>query len=153
MAVGSDFAELISELPKWNNGAGIDPESWVGCSGSFELAIGYSLVFWPRFVEIDGYVLREGCSRQNLQSWKAGNDCERQSIEAVMNHLHIADIQHFEAAKNEAQLRFLGRVLKEIHETKLQRDFPNRAFTVTFNDEPGLDLIEYQLTFYQNQIA
>ena len=39
------YPELIPELPTWNNGAGISVEAWVGCSGNFELAIGYSRLF------------------------------------------------------------------------------------------------------------
>ena len=27
--------------------------------GRYDLAVGYSLVFWPRFVRFEGYVLRE----------------------------------------------------------------------------------------------
>ncbi|WP_294174378.1 hypothetical protein [uncultured Sphingomonas sp.] len=53
-----DFAALIPELPRWNNGADIDPESWIECVGNYELATGYSLIFWPKFVQFDGYVLR-----------------------------------------------------------------------------------------------
>ena len=44
----SNFQGLIAELPEWNNGSGIAPEAWIECMGSYELAIGYSLVFWPR---------------------------------------------------------------------------------------------------------
>ena len=65
-----------------------------------------------------------------------------------MNHVHIADI-HCNVEATEGHLRYLGRVLKDIHELKLSRDFPGVRFDVSFNDEPGLDLIDYQLTFCQ----
>ena len=32
------FAVLIPELPKWNNGAGIEPKAWIECVGNYELA-------------------------------------------------------------------------------------------------------------------
>ena len=35
-----------SELAAWNNGAGIDLESWTGCEGRFALAVGYAAIFW-----------------------------------------------------------------------------------------------------------
>ena len=41
---------MLPELAEWNNGKGIDLKSWIGCSGNFRLAIGYSAIFWPRFV-------------------------------------------------------------------------------------------------------
>ena len=65
-----------------------------------------------------------------------------------MNHIHVADI-HCNVEATEAQLRYLGRVLKDIHEVKLRRDFPDLQFTVWFNDVAGLDSIDYQLTFWQ----
>jgi hypothetical protein len=150
-----DFSLLIPELPRWNNGAGIDAEGWIECIGNFELATGYSLIFWPSFVSFDGYVLREGFGEEALRGFdrqpnprEASAEAVRASVEAVMNHIHIADI-HCNVRPTEAQLRYLGRVLKDIHEVKLQRDFPDLRFTVSFNDQPNLDLTDYQLTFWQ----
>ncbi len=147
--MADDFNQLIEELPRWNNGAGIDARSWVGSTGSFELAVGYSLIFWPRFVRADDYVLRDGFSEESLRGFAANPGCTRQSVEWVMNHIHIADLQHYDASKTEPQLRYLGRLLKEIHEVKLRADFPELAFEVEFNDEPGLELIDYQMSFWQ----
>ena len=47
-------ASIKKELAPWNNGAGIDLKSWIGCQGRFALAVGYSSIFWPEFVEFDG---------------------------------------------------------------------------------------------------
>jgi hypothetical protein len=145
----TDFSALIPELPDWNNGAGIDAESWTSCMGNHELAIGYSLVFWPRFVRIDGLVLRQGFSPAALVSCRRP-DAEPRGVEALMNHLLIADLHCSGGTPSEAQLRYLGRVMKDIYEVKLARDFPDLRFTVDFNDEPGLKLIDYQLTFCQS---
>lgn len=145
-----DFNNLIPEMQAWNNGTGIDPESWVGCEGRIELAIGYSLVFWPRFELIDDYVLREGSTEANLRDWeRATTTGDRGAVEATINHWHIVDLHYAGSPATEAQLRYLGRVLKEIHQVKLRSDFPDRTFVVSFNDEPGLELIDYQLTFWQ----
>ncbi len=116
--------------------------------GNYALAIGYSLVFWPRFVEHEGYVLRLGFEERALRSVEGNAASNRQGVEALMNHLHLNDL-HYEAAASEAQLRHLGRVLKATHEAKLARDFPGRRFAVVFNDEPGLDLERYELTFFR----
>ena len=144
-----DFTALIPELPDWNNGAGIDPQGWVECIGNFELATGYSLIFWPRFVRFEGYVLREGFSEQALRGFEKHGSGGRASVEAVMNHVHIQDI-HCNVEPTEAQLRYLGGVLKDIHEVKLKRDFPDLRFVVSFNDEPGVDLLAYQISFWQD---
>jgi hypothetical protein len=48
---------MKAELAAWNNGAGIDIESWVGCEGKFSLAVGYSSIFWPSFTLFEGYMI------------------------------------------------------------------------------------------------
>lgn len=146
--MSDDPNQLIEELPRWNNGDGIDAEGWVQCMGSYELAVGYSLIFWPRFVRFENYVLREGFSEASLRSFEQQDGCPREAVEWVMNHIHIADI-HCNAKATEAQLRYLGRILTEIHEVKLRADFPDLRFEVEFNDEPGLDPVDYQFSFWQ----
>lgn len=144
----TDFDALIPELKAWNNGEGISPEGWAECVGNFELAVGYSLIFWPRFERFEKYVLREGFSEGSVRGFESRAGSSRESVEWVMNHVHIADI-HCNVEPKEAQLRYLGRVLKEIHEVKLRADFPDLRFEVEFNDEPGLDPIDYQMSFWQ----
>ena len=145
----TDFDALIPELRAWNNGDGISAEGWIGCIGNYPLAVGYSLVFWPRFVRFEHYVLREGFSEDALRGFERQAGSNRASIERVMNHVHLADIHGNAEAPTEAQLRYLGRLLGEIHAVKLSADFPDLRFEVEFNDEPGLDPIDYQLSFRQ----
>lgn len=145
----NSFQDLIAELPNWNNGEGVGSDAWIEMMGNYELAIGYSLVFWPRFVVIDGYVLRAGATAEALRQWEQATGGDRRAIEASMNHFHIADL-HVNASKpNEAQLRYIGRVLQETHRAKLAANFPERRFVVQFSDEPGLDNLDYELTFWQ----
>lgn len=132
----------------WNDGAGIEPQAWIECVGNYELAAGYSLIFWPNFVRFEGYVLRDGFSIESLRGFEEMTKGNRLAIEAVMNHVHIADI-HCNAEPTEIQLRYLGRVMKDIWEAKLGRDFPDLRLEVVFNDDPGLALDEYELTFWQ----
>lgn len=79
---------MSAELGAWNNGAGIDLESWIGCEGRFSLAVGYAAVFWPQFVEFDGYILREGFSEESLRGFEAQAGSGRKGTEWLMNHLH-----------------------------------------------------------------
>lgn len=57
-------------LAEWNNGRGIELESWVTCSGNFRLAVGYTTIFWPGFVELESYILREGFSLESLRRFE-----------------------------------------------------------------------------------
>jgi len=142
-----DLTALIPEMVDWNFPEGFGVREWIGAAGRYELAIGYSLLFWPRFVVIDGYVLREGCTADDVRAWEKATPGNRMAIEAVLNHVHMADIH--DGDPTEAQLRYLGRILRDIHEIKLKADFPARKFVVSFPDEPGLDLIDYELSFWQ----
>ena len=142
---------LMPEAQKWNESSGSAPEDWISCVGSCELAIGYSLIFWPPLVAFDRYVLREGCfSEEGVRDWERATNNDRAAIEGVINHVHLLDIHRNSPVEpTEAQLRYLGRMLRETHAAKLQQDFPDRSFEVVFNDEPGLDLIDYEVTFWQ----
>ena len=144
-----DFTSLIPDLAAWNDGKGIAPEAWIGCTGSYELAVGYSLVFWPRFERFGRYVFRsDAFTEETVRDWERACAGNRQRIEAVVNHVHISDLHHGIDA-SEAQLRYLGRTLAATCAAKLALDFPALAFAVSFNDEPGLDPADYELTFWQ----
>jgi len=141
---------MKAELAAWNNGGGIDLESWVANEGSFSLAVGYASIFWPAFTLFEDYILPSEFSVDVLRDFERGQR-GRQSIEWVMNHLHIADIQHRGCGDiSKDKVIVLGNVLKEIYETKLQWQFPDRPCTVEFfvPDDPD-DLTEYQVSFWQ----
>ncbi len=145
-----NWNSLIPDLKGWNNGSGVDPETWVGCEGNFRLAAAYSLIFWPKFVEIDGMVFRDGMDRATLDSWMANCSGDRRAVEATANHLHIVDLHYVGAPDaNAERVVFLGNVLKEIYATKLDAVFPDREFVVEFYAPPDNKLQDYQLTFYQ----
>jgi hypothetical protein len=146
-------ADILSELAEWNNGKGIDLVSWVGCSGDFRLAIGYSTIFWPRFVLFDDYIFREGFTAESVRGFEAQHKCDKRSVEAVVNHLHIADIQYHGCEDiTEQRVVFLGRILKEIYTAKLAWQFPDRPCEVSFYEpDDRTDLIGFQITFWQKK--
>jgi len=146
----TNFDQLIPEMRDWNNGAGIDVRAWIECSGSFQLAIGYSTLFWPEFVEFERYVLRAGFSVESLRGFERQCGGDRRRIEAVMNHLHIADIHH-QGCEDITRERvvYLGQVLSEIYRAKLAWQFPAKRFEVHFDDSPAEHITDYELTFVQ----
>ncbi len=148
----SDIPESMkSELMTWNNGRGIGLMEWTANTGSFSLAVGYSELFWPRFIEFENYVLLEGFGLEGLRSFERAPGATRHSIEQVMNHFHIADIHHEACADITAdKLVILGSRLREIYAAKLAFEFPGRKFSVEFiqPDDPE-ELEDYQLTFSQ----
>jgi len=146
-----NFDDLIPEMRNWNNGDGIDVQSWISCSGNFQLAIGYSTIFWPRFIEYEDLILFAGETpieiiKESVDSFRK-QGCDRKSLEAVMNHAHLRDFHYAgcpDATKE--KLIYLGRILKEIYECKLKHQFPNKKFEVVFDDSDKDDLGDYQIT-------
>jgi hypothetical protein len=148
----ADIPESMrSELAAWNNGRGISLLDWTANTGSFSLAVGYSELFWPRFVAFEKYVFAEGFGLEGLRSFERNPEATRQSIEQMMNHFHITDIHHAASTDIAAdKLVILGSRLREIYAAKLAFEFTDREFSVEFfqPDDPG-ELQDYQITFFQ----
>lgn len=140
---------MKAELGAWNNGAGIDLETWIGCEGRLSLAVGYCTIFWPEFVVFERYVLIKGFHEAGLRSFERNPNATRESVEAVMNHVHIEDIHAVKDDSSRDKIVFLGSVLKQIYEAKLRWQFPDRTFSVEFFAHEPHDLSDYQLTFWQ----
>ena len=142
---------MRAELQAWNNGAGINLESWISCEGSFSLAVGYISLFWPEIVEFEGYILRQGFTMEGLRAFENQEGATRKSIEWVNNHLHLEDIQYMGCKDiTKDKLLLLGNTLKEIYEAKLKWQFPDKPCIVEFfvpEDEENLR--EYQISFWQ----
>ncbi|WP_129418265.1 hypothetical protein [Rhizobium leguminosarum] len=142
---------MKSELAAWNDGRGISLRDWTANSGNFSLAVGYSEIFWPRFVAFEKYVLVDGFNIEGLRSFEQNPEATRQSIEWVMNHFHIADIQHSACTDMAGdKLAILGERLREIYMAKLGWQFPDRTFVVEFvQPERADDFPDYQMSFCQ----
>ena len=147
--------ELVSELREWDahNGGEESPEGWASCMGSFSLATAYASLVWPQFVEVRGMVFREGVTESDVEGWLAHTAHETKAIEAMINHLHILDIQHpgIWSEATESQLKFLGKTLQASWATKLKIDFPGRHFSVEFIEGSTEDPREYQVLFYERR--
>ncbi len=150
---------MKAELGACNNGKGIDLESWVGCEGNFRLAVGYTTLFNPSFVEFEDYILRGDKVDDNLISHV--RNCEHsgeqrptpKGIEQVINRLYIADTHHYGCEDISIdKILVLGNTLKELYEAKLKYQFPNKPCIVEFyipKDKNQLD--DYQISFWQKK--
>jgi hypothetical protein len=144
---------MVAELASWNNGDGIDLETWVGCSGNFKLAVGYATIFWPLFVRFEDYVLRDGFSEKSLRGFEVQCKGDKRAVETVMNHVHIADLQYAGCEDiSEDKVVFIGNVMKKIWEAKLKWQFPDRPCNVSFHEpEDRKDLVAFELSFWQKK--
>ena len=121
--------------------------------GSADLAIGYSTLYWPTFALYEGYILRHGFSLDSLRGFERQCNGDKGSVECLMNHIHIQDIHRLgDETLNPDKAMFLGKLLKEIYEVKLARDFPDRPCTVSFHTPECLeDLEAYEISFWQTK--
>jgi hypothetical protein len=153
MKMPVNYLDLIPELKAWNNGAGIDIDSWIGCEGNYEHLIGYGRIFWPEFLEHDDCVFfAERFTEENYRGFMEQTKGDKAAVEAVMNHQHITDIfYNAEPKPTREVVLYIGRLLKDVWQTKLNRDFPNRKITVSFPEEHQDDLLHYEVSFFQER--
>ncbi|MEL6803188.1 MAG: hypothetical protein AAFO91_05300 [Bacteroidota bacterium] len=143
------FSRIIPELGEWNEGKGIEAEDWIYIKGRYDLAVGYSLIYWPRFVEFEGYILRSGFAIDSLRGFEKQSNNNRATVESVMNSIDLGDIHRDNGMPSEEQVQYLGMVLRDLHELKLSRDFPNRNFEIAINDDLASGYLDSELTFWQ----
>jgi len=144
-----DFNELIPEMRDWNNGNGIDIDSWIQCMANHKVLIGCARILWPDFVEREGCIFLGG-QEDNYDEWLRRAKEDKRSAEATANHIHVLHLFATELPTRELVL-YIGRLMKEIWQVKLNHDFPGRKITVYFPEEDDLELIDYELTFFQEQ--
>jgi hypothetical protein len=121
-----DYSALIPEIADRNDGAAIDIGTWLSCNGGFPLAIAFSSLFWPRFVEFDSCVLFEDFSLSSFHGFMQQAKGNRAAVEGVMNHRHLLDLFPNQPKQPTAeQLDYLGAVLRDAWEAKLARDLPH----------------------------
>ena len=123
--------------------------------GNFRLAVGYASIFWPKFVEFEKYIFTENefSSEESVRAFESEKGSTPKSVERVMNHLHIAEIQHLGCKDiSKDKLIMIGNILKEIYQATLFWLFPGKPCVVEFyQPEDPDDLMEYQISFWQKK--
>jgi hypothetical protein len=145
---------LIPDLSRWNDGHGIDLLSWIGCVGREDHAIAYAALFWPDFTVHDDCVFLDPPNVDNFNAWMAQCKGDRTAVESVTNHRHIVTLfgdSDFDVTKD--VVVHLGRLLKDMWSCKLTRDFPDRRMTVEFSEADTDDLLDYEITVYQQRAS
>jgi len=147
-----DFSTLILELRLWNEGNGIDVDSWLTCVGNHEHAVAYGSLFWPKFTIHDDCVLFADFNEESYSGFLDSTRGHKKSVEIVMNHQHILQLfQNESDDPSEDLIVYLGRLLRDMWSCKLARDFPERNIVVSFPEEKVGDLLNYEITFYQER--
>ena len=138
---------LMPSIADWNAGVGVAPSDWIWIVGRAEHALGYCALLWPDFETIDEFVLRVPFSNDRLRDWQKTRR-SRRLIENAMN-LVLLNGAFPDAEERgdlyEAQLKQIGKVMADMWEAKLKRDFPDREFAVIIVDDSD----DFGVTFHQ----
>jgi hypothetical protein len=122
--------------------------------GSPVLALWYSRLFWPEFVEVDGMVfLKESMEseddRRRLKEAIERYGGDRKQVEQSFNRVEVEDL--FTPRADDASdedYEVLVRRIAEMWRSKLRQQFPDRRFVVEVLAEvPTTD--ELSVMFYQ----
>jgi hypothetical protein len=147
-----DADKLIPELRQWNDGRGISLDAWTSCIARYDHAVGYATIFWPDFVLYDGCVLLCEPDPASYRDWMAHCGGNKTAVEQVMNHRHIADIFiNSEIAPTKELVVHIGRLLKDMWQCRLRRDFPDRLIKVEFYEDGSDDLLQYHVTVFHER--
>ena len=145
------FSELIPEMREMRcGGAAIDIHDWLAARGSYDLAIAFGQLFWPRFVLFRDCVFWRAIDPAIFEKWLRQVNSEKRAVEAMLNHVHVLDLFPNSADKaTRQQLVHVGKLLQEMWSCKLAHDFPQRTFDVMFTEGDPADLVAIEVTFSQ----
>lgn len=152
-----NYNSLITDLDEWesHNGFHIGPDGWLAGMGSFNFAIAFTSLFHPEFIIHDDCVFIAPLSEQdekNYKSFLVSSNDDRSKTEVTINHKHLMDLfPNSDETPTREQILYLGRILKDMWQLKLDRDFPDRIFVVSFPEDYSEDLHEYEITFWQQR--
>lgn len=152
MKLHDKLDQLIPKLAAWNNGAGIDPWGWINCLARYDQAMGYALIFWPDFDIYDDCIFTHEPDPQNYQSWMSRRKGDKTRVEAMLNHQHITGLFfNSEMKPTKDIVLHIGRTLKDMWSCRLKRDFPDRRIRVEFHEADSDELVDYQITVFQER--
>jgi hypothetical protein len=127
-------AEGLPDYLQWvkTNGPGFTPLKYLRCVANLELAVAFTHLFWPNFVEHDGGIfLADGFDEPNYQDWRRTES--RTNTEKVMNHRHMQDLLQGEISA--ANLRHLAETLVAMWKCRLASLYPGRNIVVEMIEE------------------
>lgn len=132
----------LKEIDAWLQEVGGDYKVWdfLSIRAGTTLAVAFSELFWPRFVEVEGCVfLRENYERHSFERWREQFSGEIRRIEGMVNHVHLWDLFDSEEEEMpEAALEGLAEIIGLCWQGALRYHYPTRDFEVVVaGDEEG----------------
>lgn len=138
--------DQLKNFQRWKQANGDDFSLWdyLSRASRAEVAIAFTKLFWPDFIEHEGGVfLSEAFNVELYQQWKAhlGNDLV--AIERVINHQHLDDILSGADKVGIKNLFYLGEVLVQMWESRLKSLYPDKDFEVICNQDENTVVVTF----------
>ena len=148
-----DELDLIPDLKGWKdqNEESFTIADWVLFHATPELMVGFSSIFWPEFIEVDGCVfLKDGYDQDNIDAWAESTKGDMVAVQKVVNHQHIYDLFQNDSVEklNIQQVKYLSDLLVDMWSAKLKRDFPQLDIDVQVCDFDEEDVIATSVSFW-----
>jgi hypothetical protein len=151
------YQEYLSSAP------GIGLWTYLNMRADYDLAVAFSKLYWPDFVEVDDCVfLAEHFFPNNYAQWWKDLDGDKKRIEAMINLTAIWDLfmnsgailerssEEVDKLYSHQLYVYLGEVLVVCWKQALSKAFPNRQFVMDYSDT----IQDYgpTITFYQEHV-
>jgi hypothetical protein len=144
--------KLIPALANWNRSSGIKLLPWMSTFARYDHAAAYLALAWPDFVVHDESVFLSRPGSKTYDDWMKQCKGDKAAVERVMNHQHILDLfLHSQMQPTFEIAIHLCEVLKDMWSCKLKRDFPNRQMVVETCGYDGDELLQIEITIYQER--
>lgn len=74
--------------------------------------------------------MKERFDNDNYEEWKVALEDNSQSIEKIINHWHMEDLFQSLEGVSDNNLLYLGQVIAEMWQARLNQVYPDRHFRV-----------------------
>lgn len=136
--------------------ANITVWNYLNMRGDLELAVGFSKLFYPDFVEVEGCVLLSvAYSPDSYQRWKKALNGDRSHIETMLNYTRVWELflgpttlppaVIIDESTTSALSIYLGKVLAICWRHALHDAFPEKTFNIVYDESYH----DPSVTFYQ----
>jgi hypothetical protein len=118
------------KVPNWGTlipeieGSPCEPEQWSFATSNTKVAIGFSNLFWPSFIEFEGILFRESIEpigqefSANVADWMKRLNDDRGQVERILNHIHLIDLMiersNPSSPEQPEQMSYLAHVLRDM---------------------------------------
>jgi len=149
------FSRLRGQFPGDNTG--FNPFDLIHKFGSPLIALLYSELFWPEFVELEGMVflasdVEDEADRARIRDVLTRCAGDKQKVEMSFNCIEVPSLFGPRAEESsDSEDRLLAERIAASWRARLSEQFPDRSFCVTIV-EPNSSTDEIAVLFYDTRI-